>query len=140
MSALPSQTTMVSAFVAIGSVVMALKLVPPDPFESRISVPSEHEQGLHARFYKPSGRRSPFGLMSDEQVQTSLLNPTRLEYFGRALQKTTCTDASACFKNPDSRSMTGLKDMMHFSALHYLSVRNSLRAVPSRFVLSRPRF
>ena len=105
---LPLSSTMLLAFVALSGVWTARKLVPPEPFTSRLEKIPATEMGPRApndaKFFRPAGRKSPFGLASDLQVQTMLLNPSRLAYMARALRNTTCRDSrSACFSTPDSR-------------------------------------
>lgn len=55
-------------------------------------------------FHKPNARRGPFGILTDEAVQVSELNPVRLGYMARAMRNTTCRDdASACFRSHSNR-------------------------------------
>jgi len=99
----PSQVTILSAFVALWAVVLAVKCIPPiDPFESRVAK-LDLGRRVHT-FANPAARRGPLSKLSDLEVQSELLNPIRLAYLARALRNTTCKDASsACYSSPGSR-------------------------------------
>jgi len=94
-------SSLFSAFIALWAIAIAVKLVPPGPFESRTA---KQEREWRLSFHNPSARKAPFSLLNDAQVQTQLLNPMRLPYLAQALRNTTCRHASsACFSSPDSR-------------------------------------
>lgn len=69
----PSQLTLLSMFVGLYAVMMAMKFIPPEEFASRVTKLAVHRR---PKFHNPSARKSPFGLLNGRYA----LNPTTNPY------------------------------------------------------------